>query len=68
MSGESSEAKEGLLMRTLILAIGLIALAMPALACSFNQTTQSQQTPMPVASSDQPPPVPQPATQSKPQS
>jgi hypothetical protein len=56
-------------MRTLILAIGLIALALPALACSFNQTaTQGQQTPMPVASSDQPPPIPQPATQSKPQS
>ena len=33
-------------MRTLILAIGLIALAAPALACGFNQTaTQGQQTP-----------------------
>ena len=56
-------------MRTVILAIGLIALALPALACEFNQTTaRGQQTPMPVASSDQPPPIPQPATQSKPQS
>ena len=55
-------------MRTLILAIGLIALAMPALACSFNQPTQIQQTPMPVASSDQPPPIPQLPAASKPQS
>jgi hypothetical protein len=56
-------------MRTVILAIGLIALALPALACGFNQTaTQGQQTPMPVASSDQPPPIPQTAPPSKPQS
>ena len=56
-------------MRTVILAIGLIALALPALACDMHQTTaQRQQTPMPVASSDQPPPIPQPPAQSKPQS
>jgi len=56
-------------MRTLILAIGLTALALPALACGLNQTAaQRQQTPMPVASSDQPPPIPQPEAQSKPQS
>jgi hypothetical protein len=55
-------------MRTVILAIGLIALALPALACDMNQTAaQGQQTPMPVASSDQPP-IPQPPAQSKPQS
>ena len=54
-------------MRTILLAVGLIVVALPALACGFSQTSSQQQTPLPVASSDQttPPPVP---PEAKPQS
>ena len=42
-------------MRTFLLTIGLLAMAMPALACGMSQTSaqSGQQTPLPVASSDQ---------------
>jgi hypothetical protein len=54
-------------MRTFLLAIGLIAMAAPALACDWNKTAQDgQQTPLPVATSDQVPSAPAPA-ESKPQ-
>ena len=55
-------------MRTILLAIGLIAFALPALACSMSQTSSQQQTPLPVASSDQTPDQPAPPPQTKPQS
>ena len=44
-------------MRTFLLTIGLIAMAVPALACGMSQTSaqSGQQTPLPVASSDQTP-------------
>ena len=58
----------GLPMRTILLAIGLIAFALPALACSMSQTSSQQQTPLPVASSDQTPDQPAPPPQTKPQS
>jgi len=54
-------------MRTILLAVGLIVVALPAFACGMSQASSQQQTPLPVASSDQttPPPVP---PESKPQS
>ena len=57
-------------MRTFLLTIGLIAMAAPALACGMNQTSaqSSQQTPLPVASSDQTPSTPAAPAESKPQS
>ena len=58
----------GLPMRTILLAIGLIAFALPALACSMSQTSSQQQTPLPLASPDQTPDQPAPPPQTKPQS
>ena len=57
-------------MRTFLLTIGLIAMAAPALACGMNQTSaqSGQQTPLPVASSDQTPSTPAAPAESKPQS
>jgi hypothetical protein len=55
-------------MRTLLLAIGLVLLALPALACSMNKSVQdTQQTPLPVASSDQTPAPPVAPADPKPQ-
>jgi hypothetical protein len=52
-------------MRTLLLAIGLGLLTLPALACSMNKDTQ--QTPLPVASTDQTPTAPGAPADPKPQ-
>jgi len=56
-------------MRTFLLTIGLIALAVPALACGMNKTSaqDGQQMPLPVASSDQTPSAPATPAESKPQ-
>ena len=56
-------------MRTFLLTIGLLAMAVPALACDMSKTSaqSGQQTPLPVASSDQSPSTPA-APTAKPQS
>ena len=55
-------------MRTFLLAIGLVSVALPALACGMNKTAQeTRQTPLPVASSDQTPASPAPSADAKPQ-
>jgi hypothetical protein len=55
-------------MRTLLLAIGLVLLALPALACGMNKAVQdTQQTPLPVASTDQTPASPTGPADPKPQ-
>jgi hypothetical protein len=55
-------------MRTLLLAIGLGLLTLPALACGMNKTVQdTQQTPLPVASTDQTPTAPGAPADPKPQ-
>ena len=55
-------------MRTFLLAIGLIALAAPALAWPWSTTAQDgQQTPLPAATSDQTPSTPATPPESKPQ-
>jgi hypothetical protein len=55
-------------MRTLLLAIGLVLLALPALACGLNKAVQdTQQTLLPVASSDQTPSLPAGPADPKPQ-
>jgi hypothetical protein len=55
-------------MRIFLLAIGLIAMTAPALACDWNKTAQNgQQTPLPVATSDHTPSAPAAPAESKPQ-
>jgi len=39
-------------MRVFLLTLGFIAVSLPALACEWSKSAQSQQTPLPVASSD----------------
>jgi hypothetical protein len=55
-------------MRTLLLATGLALLTVPALACGMQKSVQdTQQTPLPVASSDQTPSPPALPADPKPQ-